>query len=88
MKKENKQATFDYIKDSSLLDKTELLHWLVNSIDEDTLAIYKKEKSAPSKREVNKIIEILGYKVQDLKVCGNHLKEYCTPVEWMNTLNY
>jgi hypothetical protein len=77
-----------YISEASLLEKARLLSWLVASIDHDTIRIVKKEMEAPSKRECNEIVEIIGYKRQWLKASANHLKEHTSPSKWMNSLDY
>jgi hypothetical protein len=86
--KEKAQVAYDYIHNASLLDKSRLLSSLVASIDSDTIKIYKKEKTAPSTREVGEIVETIGYKIQWLKECGNHLKPFCSKAKWMNSLDY
>jgi hypothetical protein len=86
--KEKQKIAYEYIHNASLLDKARLLNSLVAWIDSDTIKIYKKEKTAPSKREVGEIVEIIGYKIQWLKECGNHLKPYCSKAKWMNNLDY
>lgn len=86
--KEKQQIAYDYIHTASLLDKARLLNSLVASIDGDTIKIFKKEKSAPTTREVGEIVETFGYKIQWLKECGNHLKPYCSKSKWMTSLDY
>ncbi len=78
----------DYIHNASLLEKARLLSSIVASIDYDTVRIAQKQNEPPSKREVNEIIEIFGYKVDWLKASAHHIKEYSSANKWNRSLNY
>jgi hypothetical protein len=78
----------DYIHNASLLEKARLLSSLVASIDYDTLRIAQKQNEPPSKREVNEIIEIFGYKVDWLKASAHHIKEHSSDSKWNRSLNF